>query len=238
MSQCESKGSACPERASQTTASRRPVLSEPSWRALPGRMASARRRWHRRLVSLVYILRCADGSYYIGHTSDLSRRIARHNEGKAAVYTAARRPVALAYSERDRGRLAMVQPPSGPTSSTRSRVLIAVDADLEARGRDGVVVRSAGHCVELRGVQLACRRLRGSLGKRIANLLLCENEPSTGTELDQAVHRQRHLLPLRVAGREKARLAIERVEECPGRFSTHPGIVQDAPLRAGAQPKA
>ena len=47
----------------------------------------------------VYILKCADGSYYVGSTSDLAERERSHNEGFGAEYTAARRPVRLAYSE-------------------------------------------------------------------------------------------------------------------------------------------
>lgn len=50
--------------------------------------------WH------VYILRCADGTLYTGITTDLSRRVDEHNNGKAgARYTRSRRPVAVAYSE-------------------------------------------------------------------------------------------------------------------------------------------
>ena len=44
----------------------------------------------------VYILRCADRSYYVGHTDELQRRIAEHHAGLAG-YTARRRPVELAY---------------------------------------------------------------------------------------------------------------------------------------------
>jgi putative endonuclease len=48
----------------------------------------------------VYLLRCADGSLYAGITTDLDRRLAEHNAGKAgARYTRARRPVTLAWSE-------------------------------------------------------------------------------------------------------------------------------------------
>ncbi len=49
----------------------------------------------------VYMLRCADGSFYTGWTTDLSARVRAHNgEGKAgAKYTRSRRPVALAYFE-------------------------------------------------------------------------------------------------------------------------------------------
>ena len=35
----------------------------------------------------VYILECADGSYYTGITCDLARRVAEHKSGKGARYT-------------------------------------------------------------------------------------------------------------------------------------------------------
>ena len=48
----------------------------------------------------MYILRCADGSLYIGNTSTIDDRVIRHNEGRAeCAYTINRRPVAMAYSE-------------------------------------------------------------------------------------------------------------------------------------------
>ena len=49
--------------------------------------------WH------VYILKCADESYYVGYTEALEARLATHNAGRAAAYTAGRRPVTLVYSE-------------------------------------------------------------------------------------------------------------------------------------------
>jgi predicted GIY-YIG superfamily endonuclease len=47
----------------------------------------------------VYILRCADGTLYTGVTNDLDRRLAEHNAGTGARYTAARLPVAVCYHE-------------------------------------------------------------------------------------------------------------------------------------------
>jgi len=47
----------------------------------------------------VYILKCADGSYYVGSTSDVAARERIHNEGHGAEHTAAHRPVRLVYSE-------------------------------------------------------------------------------------------------------------------------------------------
>lgn len=47
----------------------------------------------------VYILKCKDNSFYTGWTSDLSKRIQRHNLGLGAKYTRSRRPVELIYFE-------------------------------------------------------------------------------------------------------------------------------------------
>ena len=46
-------------------------------------------------VWVVYILRCADDSLYTGATNNIGKRLAAHNEGKAAKYTRSRRPVKL-----------------------------------------------------------------------------------------------------------------------------------------------
>jgi putative endonuclease len=49
---------------------------------------------------VTYILECADGSFYIGCTNNLEKRIKQHNESKwGAYYTKIRRPVILKYSE-------------------------------------------------------------------------------------------------------------------------------------------
>ncbi len=48
----------------------------------------------------VYILRCADGSYYTGHTDNLEQRIAQHHAGTfVTCYTYKRRPLQLAFSQ-------------------------------------------------------------------------------------------------------------------------------------------
>ena len=48
----------------------------------------------------VYILHCADSSYYTGHTDNLERRIAQHEAGDIdTCYTFKRRPVELVFSE-------------------------------------------------------------------------------------------------------------------------------------------
>ena len=52
------------------------------------------------MLYITYILECADGSFYVGCTNNLEKRIKQHNESKCgAHYTKIRRPVILKYSE-------------------------------------------------------------------------------------------------------------------------------------------
>ena len=47
----------------------------------------------------VYILECADGTFYTGWTTDIGARVNTHNSGSGAKYTRGRRPVSLVYYE-------------------------------------------------------------------------------------------------------------------------------------------
>ena len=50
--------------------------------------------WH------VYVLRCNDGTFYTGITTNLERRVNEHNASvKGAKYSRTRRPVTLHYAE-------------------------------------------------------------------------------------------------------------------------------------------
>lgn len=61
----------------------------------------------KRKKASVYILRCADGTFYIGTAKDVARRLATHNTGRGAKYTRPRRPVRVVWQE-------------GPMSLTRA----------------------------------------------------------------------------------------------------------------------
>lgn len=57
-------------------------------------MAAQKKKHH------AYILKCADGTLYVGCTNDLAKRMSQHNNSKSgAHYTKIRRPVKLVYSE-------------------------------------------------------------------------------------------------------------------------------------------
>ena len=52
------------------------------------------------MSAYLYILRCADGSYYVGTTiGSLDTRVAEHQTGAFDGYTALRRPVALVFHQ-------------------------------------------------------------------------------------------------------------------------------------------
>jgi len=47
----------------------------------------------------MYILRCADGSYYTGSTTNLELRLQQHQSGEGANHTRKRLPLRLVYYE-------------------------------------------------------------------------------------------------------------------------------------------
>jgi putative endonuclease len=52
----------------------------------------------------VYMLRCSNGSLYVGETNDVAQRVADHGRGRGAAHTAKHRPVQLAYFEKHQNR--------------------------------------------------------------------------------------------------------------------------------------
>jgi putative endonuclease len=50
-------------------------------------------------MAWMYILKCADGSYYVGSTRNLDLRLSQHQSGKGSRYTSGRLPVELVYAE-------------------------------------------------------------------------------------------------------------------------------------------
>lgn len=47
----------------------------------------------------VYILRCGDGTFYIGTARDVAARLAQHHAGKGAKYTRSRGPLEVIFQE-------------------------------------------------------------------------------------------------------------------------------------------
>ncbi len=56
--------------------------------------------WEGESMNYTYIVKCSDGTFYTGWTTNIEKRIEAHNVGKGAKYTKARRPVELIYFEK------------------------------------------------------------------------------------------------------------------------------------------
>jgi putative endonuclease len=50
-------------------------------------------------MAWMYILKCADDSYYVGSTKNLNLRLIQHQSGQGSRYTSGRLPVELVYGE-------------------------------------------------------------------------------------------------------------------------------------------
>ncbi len=82
-------------------------------------------------MPFVYIVRCADGTYYTGWSTDVARRVAAHNAGRGGQYTRAHRPVTLVYQEEVPDRRAAMRREIDIKQYTRARKerLIAAGPD-------------------------------------------------------------------------------------------------------------
>ena len=56
-----------------------------------------KKRFIRKGLFYVYILKCQNGTYYTGYTPDIEKRLKLHNSGRGAKYTRDRRPVKLVW---------------------------------------------------------------------------------------------------------------------------------------------
>ena len=84
--------------------------------------------WH------VYLAFCADGTLYTGIAKDVEARIELHNSGRGAKYTRSRRPVRLAYSERQQDRASAQRREQAIRRMSRQEkwTLTGMEVDLES----------------------------------------------------------------------------------------------------------
>jgi len=80
----------------------------------------------------VYMLRCADDSYYVGHTDDLERRYGQHTAGIFPGYTHSWRPVTLVFSAELPTRLAALEAERRIKGWSRAKKAALIDRDWDA----------------------------------------------------------------------------------------------------------
>lgn len=81
-------------------------------------------------MAWVYLLKCADGAYYVGSTRDLEARLEQHSIGRIG-FTSTRKPVSLAWcAELDLGDAYAIERRIHGWSRAKKEALIAGDIDL------------------------------------------------------------------------------------------------------------
>ena len=80
----------------------------------------------------VYMLRCADESYYVGHTDDLARRIAEHDAGEIPGYTSTRLPVQLVWSQEFADRIGALESEARIKKWSRAKKRALAEGDYSA----------------------------------------------------------------------------------------------------------
>jgi len=126
----------------------------------------------------VYILRCADGSFYTGITTDVARRLEEHNgnsgqggNGKlGARYTRSRRPVSLAYVEAAASR--------GEATKREAAIRRLGRAGKVALCGAGIPHASSPITKEIPSRKLRLRTIPIIVVSLLAECLLGENQPA------------------------------------------------------------
>jgi putative endonuclease len=86
------------------------------------------------VVHCVYIVRCADGTFYTGYARDPDARAKAHNSGRGARYTSGRRPVTLVHVERFRSLGKALRREHELKQWTRAEKIALVEGPAAARG--------------------------------------------------------------------------------------------------------
>lgn len=81
----------------------------------------------------VYILECADGSFYTGWTYDPVSRLRAHNAGTGAKYTRTRLPVHMVYREAAVDKSAALRREYALKRLTRAQKLALIGKDPGSR---------------------------------------------------------------------------------------------------------
>lgn len=86
-------------------------------------------------MPFVYILKCADGVFYVGRTDDLEQRLQAHQRGEGSRFTSCRRPVEMVYAEEhqtQRGAVAREQQLKRWTRAKKEALIAGNRAALKA----------------------------------------------------------------------------------------------------------
>jgi predicted GIY-YIG superfamily endonuclease len=83
-------------------------------------------------LSFVYILLCLDGSFYVGSTLDIPRRLQQHLAGRGAKHSSDKKATRLIYVEDPLPQLAAIRRERQLKGWSRAKKLALISRDLLA----------------------------------------------------------------------------------------------------------
>jgi len=81
----------------------------------------------------VYIIKCKDGSFYTGITTDVVRRFGEHKNGKGGHYTSSKGVVKVVYIEKRKNRSEASKREAEIKKLTRKEKLDLIKANVKIR---------------------------------------------------------------------------------------------------------
>ncbi|MDF0543097.1 GIY-YIG nuclease family protein [Sphingobium sp. H39-3-25] len=82
-----------------------------------------------------YMLHCAGGAFYVGHTDDLERRLAQHEQDDLPGFTRDKRPVMLVWSETFSTRIEAMEMERRIKGWSRAKKMALIRGDWDAVSR-------------------------------------------------------------------------------------------------------
>ena len=82
-----------------------------------------------------YMLHCAGGAFYVGHTDDLDRRIGEHEAGTIPGFTQNKRPVKLVWAESFTERIEALEMERRIKGWSRAKKMALIRNDWDAISR-------------------------------------------------------------------------------------------------------
>jgi predicted GIY-YIG superfamily endonuclease len=79
----------------------------------------------------VYILRCSDDSFYVGHTDSVERRFVRHTSATGAKHTATHKPERIEYEEALPSKLDAIRRERQIKRWSREKKQALIDGDIQ-----------------------------------------------------------------------------------------------------------
>lgn len=81
----------------------------------------------------VYMLRCSDGSYYVGHTDNIEKRLFEHQNSEMKCYTSTRLPVELVFVDATSSRFETLENQENSKHKKNGKIITPFES-LRANG--------------------------------------------------------------------------------------------------------